>query len=334
MYNKIIVFFATLSCFISLTIGGAAWYGYKLFYIASATTYSSLFIVSPGDNLTIVAKRLKAEKLINSAPRFRLAAILLGYRTKLRSGEYRIPAHASMADILFNLVDGKVFEHSFTIAEGLTVEQVMQRLAIEPSLTGKLPLPLPKEGSLLTNTLKFLRGQTRISLIKRFVDQQHKLVMSIWQHRDKNIPLKTYNELIIMASIIEKESSLDNERPIIAAVFYNRLKSRMRLQADSTVIYGRYGGIGKPTGLPIYSSDLLNDNPYNTYKIFGLPPSAIANPGHKALLAAAHPANSGYLYFVGDGTGKHVFSTNLQDHNLVVKKLRLYERAKTAKHNS
>ncbi|WJW80120.1 endolytic transglycosylase MltG [Bartonella sp. TP] len=326
MYKKFVLPLAILFLLLGLCVSSVVYYGHKVFAQDGPAIYDSFFVVNNGANIAVVAHQLKKENLIKSAFYFKLFARLYGGGFKLRAGEYKFPAHSSMHDILSHLISGKLFERSFTIAEGLTVEQIMQKLQSEAALTGNLPQNLPKEGSLLADTLKFLRGQTREQLVRRLTVKQRKLVGDIWQHRDMSLPLKDSDQLIILASIIEKETSLDAERPLVASVFYNRLAQNMRLQSDATVIYGRYGGKGKPPKEPIYISDLANDNAYNTYKIFGLPVGAIANPGRKSLWAAAHPAKTHYLYFAADGSGKHIFSTNLEDHNLVVKKLRIHEK--------
>lgn len=174
----------------------------------------------------------------------------------------------------------------------------------------------------MATSLEYLRDTPRSAIIKRLQKGQKHLVEKIWQNRDQNLILKNSDELITLASIIEKETSVSKERFLIASVFYNRLSNNIRLQSDPTVVYGIYGGAGKPKTIPIYKSDLTSDNAYNTYKIFGLPKTPIANPGYNSLYAAAHPAKTSFLYFVSAGNGTHIFSETLEKHNIAVKNMR------------
>lgn len=311
---------------ISLTIG--CWYSYNIFIAKSAISRNCLFVVDRGSNITTISQNLYDKKLISNKRVFKYGAILMGDARVLIAGEYNIPAHSSMVDILSILKSGKCYHHSFSVPEGLTVLQIAEKMKQEKALSGNIPSPLPKEGSLMPTTLKFLRGTKRQELFKRLEVEQKKLVDSIWENRDKKIPLKNKKELVILASIIEKETGFPKERPMVASVFYNRIHKHIKLQADSTVIYGIYGGAGKPTNYSLSHNDLENDNQYNTYKIQGLPIEPIANPGHEALLAAAHPAKSNYLYFVVGKDGKHVFSTNLAQHNKAVSELRSFKNHK------
>ena len=191
---------------------------------------------------------------------------------------------------------------------------------------GALPAVVPAEGTLFANTQRFSRGMTREEIIKKMQADQKKLVEDIWARRDQSIPLKTIEEFVTLASIVEKETGKADERPRVAAVFINRLNKRMRLQSDPTIIYGLFGGKGKPADRPILKSDLEKPTPYNTYTINGLPPGPIANPGRDALEAVAHPSQTKDLYFVADGTGGHVFAETLDDHNDNVKRWRTVEK--------
>ena len=178
----------------------------------------------------------------------------------------------------------------------------------------------------MANTVNFTRGTTREQIVKRLREGQQKLVADIWAKRSADLPIKNINDFVTLASIVEKETGIPSERPQVAAVFYNRLEKNMRLQSDPTVIYGLFGGKGKPSDRPIYQSDLDKETPYNTYKINGLPPTPIANPGKDALEAVANPPKTDALYFVADGTGGHVFSKTLDEHNANVRKWRALQK--------
>ena len=220
-----------------------------------------------------------------------------------------------MRDIMELLKSGKSMLYSLTIPEGLTVEQALQRIAEQPALTGDMPATMPPEGSLATDTLRFTRGATRQQIIDKLLADQKKLVEEIWERRAPDLPLANIDEFVTLASIVEKETGRGDERSRVASVFINRLNKGMRLQSDPTIIYGLFGGKGKPADRPIYQSDIEKETPYNTYLINGLPPTPIANPGRAALEAVANPSKTDDLYFVADGTGGHVFAATLDEHN-------------------
>ncbi|MBM7322317.1 endolytic transglycosylase MltG, partial [Agrobacterium sp. S2] len=194
----------------------------------------------------------------------------------------------------------------------------------------ELPATLPPEGSLRPDTYRFTRGTKREEIINQMSAAQDKLIDMIWERRDPDLPIKTVEEFVTLASIVEKETGKDDERAHVASVFYNRLKKGMRLQSDPTIIYGLFGGDGKPSDRPIYQSDLQKQTPFNTYVIKGLPPSPIANPGRAALEAVANPWRTDDLYFVADGTGGHVFAKTLDEHNANVRRWRKIEAEKAA----
>ncbi|WP_455479781.1 endolytic transglycosylase MltG [Bartonella sp. B23] len=281
-----------------------------------------VILISPGTGIREIALLLEKRGLIRSSDVFVYG---VGYHQKtihLKAGEYLIPAYASMQDIMNILVKGKSIEYTFTVPEGLTVQQVFDRLASNEILIGDLPKILPPEGSLMTDTVRFVRGTTRKEIINRLREGQTKLINAIWATRSPDLPIRSIDEFVILASIVEKETGIAAERSKVAAVFYNRLAKHMRLQSDPTVIYGLFGGKGMPSGRAIYRSDLEKETPYNTYKIYGLPPTAIANPGRDSLKAVAHSPSSDVLYFVADGSGGHVFSRTLEEHNTNVRKWR------------
>jgi UPF0755 protein len=215
--------------------------------------------------------------------------------------------------------------HEVTIPEGLTSEQIVARLMDNDVLTGNID-DVPAEGSMLPDTYRFARGETREQLIAHMQRAQQRLVQEIWAGRAPDLPIKTPEQMVILASLIEKETGKPDERTRIAAVFVNRLKQNMRLQSDPTIIYGLVGGKGT-LGRPIMKSEIDQPTPYNTYQIDGLPPGPITNPGRAALEAAANPARTRDLYFVADGTGGHVFSETYEQHQKNVLRLRHLEAA-------
>ncbi|ACS55498.1 endolytic transglycosylase MltG [Rhizobium leguminosarum] len=284
------------------------------------------FIVRNGAGLTEIASNLERNAIISDARIFRyLTATHLSAGESLKAGEYEIKARASMRDIMELLKSGKSILYSVSFPEGLTVRQMFDRMLQDTVLEGDLPAALPTEGSLRPDTYKFSRGTKRSEIIEQMAAAQQKLVDQIWDKRDSSLPLRSKEEFVTLASIVEKETGVPDERAHVASVFLNRLGKGMRLQSDPTIIYGLFGGEGKPADRPIYQSDLKRDTPYNTYVIKGLPPTPIANPGKDALEAVANPWKTQDLYFVADGSGGHVFAATLEEHNANVKRWRKLE---------
>jgi UPF0755 protein len=254
------------------------------------------------------------------------------YALKLRGrevkyGEYQFPRQASLDDTINTMVENKVVQHQIGIPEGLTSEQILQKLLDAEVLTGNVR-EVPREGSLLPDSYRETRGTPREQVIKRMQDKQREEVQKIWDHRAQDLPVRSPEQLVILASIIEKETGRNEERTRVAAVFVNRLKLRMRLQSDPTIIYGLVGGKGT-LGHPITESEKRQPTPYNTYLIDGLPPGPICNPGRASLEAAAQPARTKELYFVADGSGGHIFSENYDQHQKNVERLRGIERQRS-----
>ncbi|WP_074381046.1 endolytic transglycosylase MltG [Bartonella doshiae] len=315
-------FLLMLIVVVILAISIPLYIGKTIFEGKGTAEEEQIVLISPGTGIREIASLLEKRGLVRSSDVFVYGVGYHQKTTRLKAGEYLIPAYASMQDIMDILVKGKSIEHAFTVPEGLTVQQVFDRLAANEILIGNLPEVLPPEGSLMTDTVHFIRGTTRKEIIKRLREGQTKLINEIWATRSPDLPIKSIEEFVILASIVEKETGIVDEKYQVAAVFYNRLAKRMRLQSDPTVIYGLFGGKGKPAGRAIYRSDLEKVTPYNTYKIDGLPPTAIANPGRDSLKAVAHSPKSDVLYFVADGSGGHVFSRTLDEHNINVRKWR------------
>jgi UPF0755 protein len=228
-----------------------------------------------------------------------------------------------MKDVVETILEGKVVQHQLTIPEGLTSEQIVARLLENDVLSGNIK-DVPREGSLLPDSYHFNRGFTREQVLQRMRQAQDRLVREVWDRRNPDLPLKTPDQLVILASIIEKETGKPEERTRIAAVLANRLKQKMKLQSDPTIIYGLVFGKGA-LGHPLTKSEIAQPTPYNTYIIDGLPPGPIANPGRASIEAAANPARTKELYFVADGTGGHAFAENYEQHVKNVARLRAIE---------
>ncbi|MGE3990484.1 endolytic transglycosylase MltG, partial [Pseudorhodoplanes sp.] len=242
----------------------------------------------------------------------------------LKFGEYQFAKGASPREVAETMNEGKVVQHQFTVAEGLTSEQIVARLLENDKLTGDVR-EVPREGSLLPDGYRFNRGTTRDDMIKRMQAAQARILKEAWDRRAPDLPVRNPDQLLILASIIEKETGKPDERTRVAAVFVNRLKSKMKLQSDPTIIYGLVGGKGS-LGRGILKSEITQPTPYNTYVIEGLPPGPIANPGRASIEAAANPARTRELFFVADGTGGHAFSETYDQHQKHVAKLRGLEK--------
>jgi peptidoglycan lytic transglycosylase G len=293
---------------------------------------SVVFAVPRGEGVSAMAERLEREGVIDDRPIFMTSILYFKYlrgKGNVKAGEYEFPKNATMRDVLDILVQGRSIEHKVTLAEGLTTQQIVDKIRANPDLHGDIA-EVPPEGSLLPDTYKFGRDDTRQEIIDRMRAAQVKFLTKIWEERDADITVDTPEEALVLASIVEKETGRADERPRIASVFLNRLRKNMRLQSDPTIIYGLVGGKGV-LDHPIQQDELDRDTPYNTYKINGLPPTPIACPGRAAIEAVLKPAKTKDLYFVADGTGGHVFAATLEEHNKNVVKWRKVEREIRAK---
>jgi len=272
-----------------------------------------------------IAETLNKEGVTDVNPWVFIGAVAaLKASSDLKPGEYSFQKNASLRDVIGTIVEGKVVQHAVTIPEGLTSEQIVARLTDNDIFTGSVH-ELPREGTLLPETYKFPRGTPRDQVIQR-MQQAHKRVLAeIWERRSQDLPVKTPEQLETLASIVEKETGRADERSRVAAVFVNRLKQKIKLQSDPTIIYGLVGGKGT-LGRPIKRSEITQPSPYNTYVIEGLPPGPIANPGRASLEAAANPARTRDLFFVADGTGGHAFTETYDAHQKNVAKLRAMEK--------
>lgn len=269
--------------------------------------------LKPGSGIRSLATALTEQNAVRHPLLVRLSARFYGYDSRLKAGEYNIKPGMSLLDVLQNIADGKVVLHRLTLAEGLTSAQMLQLIANHPLLSGDISEPAA-EGELLPETYSFHKGASRNQIIKNAKQAMKQAVKSAWQNRAENLPLDSSQELVILASIVEKETAVDTERGKVSSVFINRLNKNMLLQTDPTVIYALTMG-QRELGRPLKRKDLSVDSPFNTYKYAGLPPAPICNPGLSSLEAAAHPEDTPYLYFVADGKGGHNFARSLNEHN-------------------
>lgn len=323
-------FLMTVVVLVTVAAAGIFYYALDSYERPGPLATSTNFIVRNGAGLNEIAASLERNNIITDSRVFRGMSRIYLQDQVLKAGEYEIRANASMHDVLELLKSGKSILYSVSVPEGLTVKQVFQRLSDDPVLEGDLPSELPPEGSLMPDTYKFSRGAKRADVLQQMLAAQKALVAQIWERRDDGLPIATEAELVTLASIVEKETGRADERPRVASVFINRLEKNMRLQSDPTIIYGIFGGDGKPADRAILQSDLEKQTPYNTYIIKGLPPTPIANPGRAALEAVANPSRTKDLYFVADGTGGHAFAETLDDHNANVRRWRKLEAEKAA----
>lgn len=272
--------------------------------------------VPQGASLSSAAEQLEEAGAIRSAGRFRLLARFLGSDDPIRAGEYRIPKGLSQADVLKLLQGGRTLQRFVMVPEGWPSVLVQEAVAKAPQMEG--PAPLPAEGSILPDSYSYERDGDRAALVKRMQTAMDRYLAAAWKTRKPTSVVKTPREAIILASIVEKETGKASERRMVAAVYSNRMRTGMRLQADPTVIYPITKG--KPLGRRIRKSELQAKNGYNTYASAGLPVGPIANPGKASIDAVLDPADTKALYFVADGTGGHVFAETLAEHNANVKK--------------
>ena len=294
-----------------LAIGAVAWLMMEARKPGPLTADKTVNIVREDDGGSI-AEQLEHAGVIGSATWFSLLTLLDGNRSVLKRGEYEFKAGVSMNEIESLLAAHRVVQHRLTIPEGLTSDQIVQRLRDDDVLVGDIR-ETPREGSLMPDTYYFERGDTRQSILTRLAKTQTKFVDEIWKNRAPDLPIKSPGEMVTLASIVEKETGKADERPRVAGVFINRLQKHMRLESDPTIVYGLVFGKGT-LGHSITRAEVNQATPYNTYIIDGLPPGPISNPGKAALEAVANPLRSRDLYFVADGTGGHVFADSFEQH--------------------
>jgi UPF0755 protein len=287
-------------------------------------TADKVVAISREDDGGSIPDQLERAGVIDSPMWFNLTLLVDGARGKLRRGEFMFKAASSLREVEDVLINGKPVLHRFTVPEGLTSIQVVQRLRDNDVFVGDVK-EVPREGSILPETYEFERGVPRAKVLAVMEQAQSKMVDDIWKKRATDLPIRSPGELVTLASIVEKETGKADERPRVAGVFINRLQKRMRLESDPTIVYGLVGGKGT-LGHSISKSELNQPTPYNTYLIEGLPPGPIANPGKAAMEAVANPARTSDLFFVADGTGGHAFADTLEQHQKNVLRWRQIEK--------
>src|SRR5437763_11096054 len=300
----------TIIIVVAIAVGIVYSFGKQKFDAAGPLDRERIVNIPRGLGLREIADLLARENVIDQPWVFIGGVLVLKAREDLKYGEDKFGKQSTLRETIDTIVAGKVVQHAFTIPEGLTSEQIVARLAEVDFLAGNIR-EVPKEGTLLPETYNFARGTTREQAIQRMQQTHRRVLQEIWERRSPDIPVKTPEALVTLASIIEKETGRPDERSRVAAVFSNRLRQRIKLQSDPTIIYGLVGGKGT-LGRPIMRSEIEQPTPYNTYVVEGLPPGPIANPGRASLEATANPARTKEIFFVADGSGGHAFAENLQ----------------------
>lgn len=307
-----------LSLFIILLISLGLSKSIKYQYTRSVVAEEQILIVNRGDSISSISNKL----MLGDKSKFWFSkmARINGVDKVIKAGEFLIPEHASIKDLLDIISSNNTIDYKVTIIEGYQKYQIPEIFNGIENMYGEIPF-ISQEGVFMPDTYYYKTGATKDSVLKRANEAMENYLSDSWGNREKSIPIKTKREALILASIIEKETAQNDEYKLVSSVFMNRLKRGMKLQADSTAIYGVTNG-EKKFNRKLFKGDLAKQNEYNTYYIKGLPKSPICNPGKKAIDAVMHPANTDYLYFVADGTGGHVFAKSGKEHERNVVKWR------------
>ena len=284
------------------------------------------FEVKKGDRFRNVSADLAKQGIISNSVIFNVWARYAKQDENLKFGNYLISSKSSMSEVLALITSGKAINEQITFPEGFTSYQIVERLKSNMELEGEVG-PFPAEGSLAPNTYSYQKGDTRRNILKKMQEMQKDIINEAWISRSNDLPFSNKKEAIIIASIIEKETSRNNELKLVSGVIMNRLKAGIPLGMDSTIVYEFTKGNPKNMR-SIKQSDIRKNSKFNTRKYPGLPPSAIGNPGKLAIEAALNPEKTDFFYFVADGTGGHAFSKTLKEHNINVAKWRKIEKNK------
>ncbi len=321
MSGKVVRYLVRATVFATFVIvlisAGAWWWHAKILHAGGPHANDTIVLIASGDGHATIRWTLKRAGVIDELYVYDAARLLAGNRFHPKAGEYLIPAHVSVAGILDIIHAGRSYQRRLTVVEGLRSYEVAQLLEQNEFLQGDLDIPIP-EGSILPETYFFTHGTARSAIVNRMQQKRDMVVAESWADRHSDLPLKTAEEAVILASLIERESSDPDERRLVAGVFANRLKRGMRLQSDPTVLYG----ISSSPDRSITQSDLKRKTDWNTYMMKGLPKTAICNPGEDAIRAAMNPAKTSYLYFVSDAKGGLMFAKTLDAHNRNVRVFR------------
>lgn len=301
---------------------GGGWLGWRWWNTAiqapGPLQQARAFVVPRGGTAHVAAALVDAG-IVGDARVFRGAVWATQKEGTLHAAEFLFPEHASVLQVLAVLRTARPVEHHLTIAEGLTAQQIVNAVARGEAMTGEVKVV--EEGSILPQTYDYEYGADRATLVARAKAAMDKQVRALWADRAPGLPLASPKDAVIMASIVERETAKPEERAHIASVYENRLRQGMKLQADPTVVYAISGGLGE-MDRKLTKADLAVDDPFNTYRIGGLPPGPICSPGVEALKAVLHPADGGDLYFVADGLGGHTFSKDIKAHDLAAARYR------------
>lgn len=304
-----------------LIIGGNFVYGWTA---SGPSEREVAVLIKPGSSIRLAAEQLEKGGVIRSADAFVNRARIFGATSTIKAGEFLIPAHASNSEVLSILTGGKTVQRMVTVPEGMPSIMVYERLMANERLTGEIPVPA--EGSILPDSYAFQKGEPRAAVVLRMQKAMQQAIDELWPQRSADTVVKTPEEAVILASIVEKETSKKSELRMVAGVYSNRLRTGMMLQADPTIIYPITKG--KPLGRRIRQSEIAAVNDYNTYSMVGLPRGPIANPSRAAIEAVLNPQKTDYLFFVADGKGGHIFAETLAEHNANVEKWYAIRRAR------
>lgn len=327
-FARIVSGVMTLALVMMLAGGALTLFTGHLYSRPGPLTTTQTIVIPKGTSTNSIADDLEREGVVSSRWAFMVNYLVQSRmhpgEVVLKSGEYLFKPGVSIRDVIAILSEGKSVLYKVTIPEGLTSQQIVERLKSEENLTGDVT-QIPAEGSLMPETYSIEKGMSRQELLDRMQAKQKQVLDAAWERRREGLPLQSPEQAVVLASIIEKETGRADERERIAGVFSNRLTKGMPLQSDPTILYGIYGG-GVQWGKPILQTEKDAKNAHNTYQIKGLPPTPICNPGRPALEAALNPSQHGDVFFVADGTGGHIFSATLKDHNAAVSNWRKVEK--------
>lgn len=324
-FKKITIIFCMLFLLAAVAVAGASFFALQYFKSPGPLENEATIIIDEGSSLNKIAYQLAENNIIKHPKLFSIMVRISKAGNRMKAGQYSFEPRIAPVQAFGKIANGDVVAHKITIAEGLMTSQILDIIKNAEFMKGSVPDGI-KEGELLPETYEYHYGDDRAKLVERMQRSMRETLDKAWENRAENLPIKTKEEALVLASIIEKETGVADERERVAAVFVNRLRKRMRLQTDPTVIYAITKG-DYVLERPLMLKDLEMQDPYNTYRNYGLPPGPIANPGADAIKAAVNPAETNEYYFVADGTGGHQFSSTLKEHNNNVQKWRKIQRS-------